>query len=129
MACFRLRSAKSLAACFARLTRSSQAFGTTSNTSAVRYPLQISSVSENHAAVYNESLNNPDAFWGHLARSRLSWMKGFDRVMDCDMKAGRLNWFGGGKLNVTGKTADFKVAVNINFNNNKINYYSKVSIL
>ena len=69
----------------------------------MNYPLQLSSVSENHATIYNESLNNPEAFWGHLARTRLTWIKEFDTVMDCDMKTGRLNWFSGGKLNVTGK--------------------------
>ena len=73
------------------------------STNAVSYPLQLSSVSANHAAVYNESLANPEAFWGHLARTRLNWMKDFDSVMDCDMSQGRINWFSGGKLNVTGK--------------------------
>lgn len=75
--------------------------------SSVSYPLQLSSVSENHATVYNESLNNPEAFWGHLARTRLTWIKEFDTVMDCDMKSGRLNWFCGGKLNVTGRSSLF----------------------
>ena len=68
----------------------------------MRYPLQRSSVSEDHAAIYKESLENPEAFWGDLARNRLRWMKEFDQVMDCDMNEGRLSWFNGGKLNVSG---------------------------
>ena len=66
------------------------------------YPLQLASVSENHAALYEESLKNPEQFWGDLARRRLRWIKEFDQVMDCDMKEGRMNWFNGGILNVTG---------------------------
>ena len=78
--------------------------------SSVSYPLQLSSVSENHSAIYEESLKNPEAFWGDLARNRLRWMKEFDQVMDCDMNEGRLRWFNGGKLNVTGSlTTKFNV--------------------
>ena len=68
----------------------------------VSYPLQLASVTENHGALYEESLNNPEAFWGDLARNRLRWFKEFDQVMDCDMNEGRLSWFNGGKINVSG---------------------------
>lgn len=70
--------------------------------SSVRYPLELSSVSLNHAALYEESLKNPEAFWGDLARRRLKWFKEFDQVMDCDMDRGRISWFNGGKINVSG---------------------------
>ena len=69
----------------------------------VTYPLQLASVSENHAALYAESLENPERFWGDLARRRLRWVKEFDQVMDCSMREGRINWFKGGMLNVTGE--------------------------
>ena len=69
----------------------------------VSYPLQLSSVSENHGAIYEESLKNPEAFWGDLARRRLRWIKEFDQVMDCDMSKGSFKWFLGGVLNVAGK--------------------------
>ena len=75
--------------------------------SGVSYPLNLASVSENHAAWYEESLRNPERFWGHLAGTRLRWMKEFDRVMDCDMTEGTAEWFGGGKLNVSGKRKVF----------------------
>jgi len=66
------------------------------------YPLSLSSVSEKHAAWYEESLKNPEQFWGHLARTRLRWIKEFDQVMDCDMSKGSFKWFIGGVINVTG---------------------------
>ena len=37
-----------------------------------------------------------------LAKRRLRWMEEFDTVMDCDMNKGKINWFLGGKLNVSG---------------------------
>lgn len=71
--------------------------------SSVTYPLQLSSVTPNHAALYQESLKNPEGFWGDLARRRLKWFKEFDQVMDCDMNKGEFKWFIGGVINVSGK--------------------------
>ena len=73
------------------------------SSSSVTYPLQLSSVSKSHAAVYKESLDNPEKFWGDLGRNRLRWFKEFDQVMDCDMKQGKISWFNGGKINVSGR--------------------------
>ena len=67
------------------------------------YPLQLSSVSANHAAEYEESLKHPEQFWGHLARTRLRWIKEFDQVMDCHMEKGSFKWFQGGVINVSGE--------------------------
>jgi len=72
----------------------------------VTYPLQLASVSENHAALYEESLKNPQRFWGDLARRRLLWIKEFDQVMDCNMQEGKISWFNGGILNVTESCLD-----------------------
>ena len=95
-----LQASRLVAASFARQHPSTrQAFRSTGS---VSYPLQLASVTENHGAIYEESLNNPEAFWGDLARNRLRWFKEFDQVMDCDMKEGRLSWFNGGKINVSG---------------------------
>ena len=71
--------------------------------STVSYPLQLSSVSPNHAALYEESVKHPELFWGDLARRRLKWFKEFDQVMDCDMTEGRISWFNGGKINASGE--------------------------
>ena len=71
--------------------------------SSVKYPLSgLASVSVEHDALYQESLRNPERFWGDLARRRLRWSKEFDQVMDCDMEKGEFKWFGGGVINVSG---------------------------
>ena len=75
---------------------------TSKASSSISYPLQLSSVSQDHALVYQESINNPEQFWGDLGRRRLQWIKEFDQVMDCDMRQGRISWFNGGKINVSG---------------------------
>ena len=49
--------------------------------------------------MYRESLENPGKFWGEMARSMLTWTKDFQ---DCDMEEGKIRWFIGGKLNVSG---------------------------
>ncbi len=89
-----------LISCGSKLSSPSLA---TRSVSSLNYPLKLASVSEDHAAIYQESLKNPEQFWGDLARRRLRWMKEFDQVMDCDMTEGRINWFKGGILNITGK--------------------------
>ena len=70
--------------------------------SSVNYPIKLDTVSKNHSAIYEESIRNPESFWGDLAQQRLRWMKPFDRVMDCNMEKARMSWFEGGQLNVSG---------------------------
>ena len=55
-----------------------------------------------YTTVYEESIQDPDKFWGELARKCLHWEKPFDKVMDCDMEKGEIKWFTGGRLNVSG---------------------------
>ena len=69
----------------------------------ITYPLQLAFVTENYHALHEESLKNPERFWGDLGRRRLRWMKDFDDVMDCDMRRGKISWFNGGVLNATGE--------------------------
>ena len=71
--------------------------------SSVSYPLQLSYVTPDHAALYEESLKHPEQFWGDLAKRRLRWIKEFDQVMDCDMRSGQFKWFLGGVINVSGE--------------------------
>ena len=70
--------------------------------SSLRYPLKLDYVSADHTALYNESIKNPEQFWGDLAKQRLRWLKPFDRVMNCDMETAKIRWFEGGQLNVSG---------------------------
>lgn len=52
------------------------------------------------------SIENPEKFWGTLARTRLTWMKPFTKVMDCDMTKPSFKWFYDGELNVSVQCID-----------------------
>lgn len=56
-----------------------------------------------HGDLYRLSVTDPDRFWGAAAADRLRWVEPFHRVRDCDLSSGRIGWFLGGKLNVSGK--------------------------
>ncbi|KAM4043221.1 acetyl-coenzyme A synthetase 2-like, mitochondrial [Anomaloglossus baeobatrachus] len=47
------------------------------------------------------SHDDPETFWGVLARERLTWVTPHQTVRDCDFNEGRVKWFLGGKLNVS----------------------------
>ena len=49
------------------------------------------------------SVSSSESFWAAAARHRVSWISPFQLVQDCDLSQGRIRWFGGGKLNVSGK--------------------------
>lgn len=49
--------------------------------------------------MWNESVKNPDKFWGTQAKTNLEWMKPFKSVLD--WKPPYAKWFNGGKLNVS----------------------------
>lgn len=78
------------------------------HSSNVNYPIQLASVSENHADLYKESVEQPERFWGNFARNRLRWVKNFYQVLDCDMTGDKINWFSGGKINVSGECLNLK---------------------
>lgn len=61
---------------------------------------------DDHNQLYKFSIDHPDKFWSKLAVSRLDWFKEFDQVSNCDLKQGRIQWFLGGKLNVTVNCVD-----------------------
>jgi acetyl-CoA synthetase len=50
---------------------------------------------------YRRSIDDPEGFWGDLARSELTWIKPFDQVMDHDWSEGLTTWFRGGLLNLS----------------------------
>lgn len=49
------------------------------------------------------SVSNSEKFWAAAACHRLSWIRTFDAVRDCDLSRGKIRWFEGGELNVSGK--------------------------
>uniref|UniRef100_A0A665X4Q5 Acetyl-coenzyme A synthetase n=1 Tax=Echeneis naucrates TaxID=173247 RepID=A0A665X4Q5_ECHNA len=54
-----------------------------------------------HRDLYRLSVTDPDRFWGSAAVDRLRWMRPFHQVRDCDFSSGKINWFVGGKINVS----------------------------
>ena len=51
--------------------------------------------------MYEESINNPDKFWGKLAAEQVSWYKKWNKVQEYDFKKGNIKWFNDAKLNVS----------------------------
>ena len=56
--------------------------------------------------LYATSISNPEFFWGTLAKQFLQWDKPFGKVMECNMEEGKIKWFTGGRLNVSGNNLD-----------------------
>lgn len=57
-----------------------------------------------YADLYELSVKDPETFWGSIAKERLAWTKPFYQVTDCDLSSGKINWFLGGQLNVSGES-------------------------
>lgn len=57
------------------------------------------------------SVSNSEKFWAAAARHRLSWIRTFDAVRDCDLSRGKIKWFEGGKLNVSGKISPMTLSL------------------
>ena len=50
--------------------------------------------------MYKYSVKNPEGFWSERAQE-LSWLKKWNRVLDCDFHAAKIRWFEGGKINAS----------------------------
>jgi acetyl-CoA synthetase len=68
------------------------------------YPFQIKSLEQYHAD-YKNAAENPDAFWASLADNFL-WRKKWDNVLDWNFTEPKIEWFAGGKLNITENCID-----------------------
>jgi acetyl-CoA synthetase len=53
-----------------------------------------------YSAMYSQSVDNPEQFWGDQAAQFLTWEKPWDTVSRSDISQGQAAWFEGGKLNV-----------------------------
>jgi acetyl-CoA synthetase len=60
---------------------------------------------EEYRKLYQESLEDPEGFWGRLAQD-IEWFKKWDTVMVDDFINARHEWFVGGKLNVAHNCLD-----------------------
>ena len=59
----------------------------------------------NYESLQKFSIENPNVFWGTLAKTRLEWYEEFNKVTEGNFSDEnfRLKWFIGGKLNVSGE--------------------------
>lgn len=66
---------------------------------AVRKAAQLSP--DDYQRLYQQSVENPDAFWGEQAKAFLDWSKPWQQVQQSDLKTGQASWFKGAELNVS----------------------------
>lgn len=68
------------------------------------YPFKINSTEAYHTA-REKSIKDPEGFWAEVAFSFL-WKKRWDKVLDWNFKDPKIEWFKGGKLNITENCID-----------------------
>lgn len=68
------------------------------------YSYQIKSLDQYHQH-YNDSINNPEGFWSAIAEN-FHWRKKWDKVLNWNFKEPKVEWFAGGKLNITENCID-----------------------
>ncbi|MEJ7627668.1 MAG: acetate--CoA ligase [Ferruginibacter sp.] len=70
----------------------------------MRYPYQLASL-EDYKSAYKKSTEDPEGFWGDIAE-HFSWKKKWDKVLEWNFKEPKVEWFKGGKLNITDNCLD-----------------------
>ncbi|EUD68591.1 acetyl-CoA synthetase [Plasmodium inui San Antonio 1] len=56
--------------------------------------------------MYEESINNPELFWGNIAKNSVRWFKMFTKVYMGNFKKGNISWFVNGKINACDNCVD-----------------------
>jgi len=72
------------------------------------YPFQITSAEGYHDA-YQHSVKDPEGFWGAIA-GHFHWRKKWDKTLNWNFTEPRIEWFKGGKLNITENCLDRHLA-------------------
>ena len=72
------------------------------------YPYQIKSFEE-YKEVYQKSITDPSAFWASIAE-HFTWRKKWDTVLEWNFTEPKIEWFKGGKLNITENCLDRHIA-------------------
>ncbi len=72
------------------------------------YPYQIQSF-EQYKQAYQKSIDDPNAFWGDVAQ-HFHWHKKWDTVLEWNFTEPKIEWFKGGKLNITENCLDRHIA-------------------
>jgi acetyl-CoA synthetase len=74
----------------------------------MEYPYQIKSIEQYHTD-YQRSVTDPEGFWGDIA-SHFLWKKKWDKVLEWNFREPKVEWFRGGKLNITENCIDRHLA-------------------
>ena len=74
----------------------------------MNYPYQIKSI-EQYQTAYQKSMEDPEQFWDDIAQ-HFTWQKKWDKVLDWEFNTPKVEWFKGGKLNITENCLDRWVA-------------------
>lgn len=64
---------------------------------------------EQYEQMYQESIENPEAFWAKQAE-RLHWFKKWETTKDVDYHQAKISWFAGGKINASYNCLDRHLA-------------------
>ncbi len=72
------------------------------------YPFQIKTLDQYHQD-YKKSVDDPEGFWGTVAENFL-WRKKWGKVLEWNFKEPKIEWFKGGKLNITENCIDRHLA-------------------
>jgi acetyl-CoA synthetase len=67
-------------------------------------PIKINSLEE-YKNQYQKSVENPEQFWENIANT-FTWKKKWNNVLDWNFEEPKVNWFEGGKLNITENCLD-----------------------
>jgi acetyl-CoA synthetase len=70
----------------------------------MNYPYQIKSLEE-YQEVYKKSIEQPEIFWAAIAE-HFTWKKKWDKVLEWNFTEPKIEWFKGGKLNITENCID-----------------------
>jgi acetyl-CoA synthetase len=54
---------------------------------------------DEYKKLWDQSMKDPDAFWGRVAEEQLTWYKKWTKVNEENYKEAQIKWFVGGKLN------------------------------
>jgi acetyl-CoA synthetase len=60
---------------------------------------------EDYKTAYKLSVENPETFWNKIAEN-YSWRKTWDKTLDWNFEEPNIEWFAGGKLNITENCID-----------------------
>lgn len=70
----------------------------------MEYPFQIKTL-EQYKEQYQKSVDNPESFWADVA-DNFYWRKKWDKVLEWNFTEPKIEWFKGGKLNITENCID-----------------------